>query len=88
MCDGNLATAVKPMSLAMIRRMGVLLGLTAALSACGAHALKTDTPAVAVRPELAFNQYPLDTIYNENMYFSKEAASGGRTLTAGGCGCN
>ena len=76
------------MSRAMTHRTALLVALCAALSACGAHRLKADAPAAGIRPELAFDQYPADAIFNENMYFSKEAASGGRTLGGGGCGCN
>ncbi len=76
------------MSLTMIRRLILLAALGAILQGCGAHATQAAAAAVAVRPQLAFNDYPLDAAFNEEMYFSKEAASGGRTLGGGGCGCN
>ena len=31
---------------------------------------------------------PLQTALNEHLYFSREAASGGRGVGGGGCGCN
>ena len=65
-----------------------MLALAAALAGCGARVNRSEVPATAVRPELAFDGYPLDTAFNEEMYFSKEAASGGRTLGGGACGCN
>ena len=65
-----------------------MLALGAALAGCGAPVNRPEVLATAVRPELAFDAYPLDTAFNEQMYFSKEAASGGRTLGGGACGCN
>jgi len=31
---------------------------------------------------------PLDTTFSEHVYFSREAASGGRGVGGSGCGCN
>jgi hypothetical protein len=31
---------------------------------------------------------PLATAFSEHMWFSREAASGGRGVGGGGCGCN
>ena len=31
---------------------------------------------------------PLTIAFDEHMYFSREAASGGRGVGGGGCGCN
>ena len=31
---------------------------------------------------------PLGTAFNEHVFFSREAASGGRGVGGGGCGCN
>ena len=31
---------------------------------------------------------PLGVAFNEHIYFSREAASGGRGVGGGGCGCN
>ena len=31
---------------------------------------------------------PLGVAFDEHMYFSREAASGGRGVGGGGCGCN
>ena len=43
---------------------------------------------VLARPEMALDAYPVDTAFDEHIYFSKEAASGGRGFGGGGCGCN
>ena len=31
---------------------------------------------------------PMDDAFDEHVYFSKEASSGGQGLGGGGCGCN
>ncbi len=40
------------------------------------------------RREMQVNSYPLQTAAEDHIYFSKEAASGGRGFAGGGCGCN
>ena len=43
---------------------------------------------ILARPEMQLDAAPLDTAFDEHIYFSKEAASGGRGFGGGGCGCN
>lgn len=43
---------------------------------------------ILARPEMALNSAPLDAAIDDHIYFSKEAASGGRSFGGGGCGCN
>ena len=40
------------------------------------------------RHEMQLNPYPLQAAADDHIYFSKEAASGGRSFAGGGCGCN
>jgi uncharacterized protein YceK len=40
------------------------------------------------RPEMAFEGDKLQTRFNEHIYDSREAASGGAGVGGGGCGCN
>ena len=37
---------------------------------------------------MSFNPAPMLQAVDEHIYFSKEAASGGRGFAGGGCGCN
>jgi hypothetical protein len=32
--------------------------------------------------------HPLDSAFDDHIYFSKEASSGGQSFAGGGCGCN
>jgi hypothetical protein len=40
------------------------------------------------RPAMQFDADRLEASFIEHIYFSKEAASGGRGVGGGGCGCN
>ena len=40
------------------------------------------------RPDMQLNAEPLQSAYEDHIYFSKEASSGGRGFGGGGCGCN
>jgi len=43
---------------------------------------------VLADPAMALNRDPLEIEFDEHIYFSKEASSGGRGFGGGGCGCN
>ena len=43
---------------------------------------------ILARPTMQLDANPLDLAFDEHVYFSKEAASGGRGFAGGGCGCN
>jgi hypothetical protein len=38
--------------------------------------------------EMRADRDPLDDTFAEHVYFTREAASGGRGVGGGGCGCN
>jgi hypothetical protein len=40
------------------------------------------------KPEMMFDADPLQSRFEQHVYFSKEAASGGYGVGGGGCGCN
>jgi Domain of unknown function (DUF4266) len=61
---------------------GLLLG------GCTTVGVKPWQREVLARPEMAIAAYPLDAATDDHIYFSKEAASGGRSFGGGGCGCN
>ena len=70
------------------RRMVLGIALVAMLSGCSAVGVKPWERGTLARPEMALDAYPVDTSFDEHVYFSKEAASGGRGFGGGGCGCN
>ncbi|MBN8847160.1 MULTISPECIES: DUF4266 domain-containing protein [unclassified Sphingomonas] len=69
----------------MIKLVGAATCL-ALLSGCvGVHPWQRDLLA---RNAMQLNAYPRVIAFREHIYFSKEAASGGRSFDGGGCGCN
>lgn len=38
--------------------------------------------------QMALTSAPIDAALDDHIYFSKEASSGGRSFSGGGCGCN
>jgi len=70
-----------------VRMMAGLL-LVAALGGCSSIGIKPWEREILAKPEMALDAYPIDTSFDEHVYFSKEAASGGRGFGGGGCGCN
>jgi hypothetical protein len=80
----------------MNRRSRILFLFAAVAAACASSGCST-TKAVRVKPwERAYladstmdpNRDPLATAMAEHIYFSREAAQGGRGVGGAGCGCN
>jgi hypothetical protein len=67
----------------------VILALCGLMSACsGFPTVQPWEKGNLSKPEMTFEDDPLDKAYVEHIYFSKEAASGGGGIGGGGCGCN
>lgn len=64
----------------------VVLGCS--LCGCAALGVKPWQRETLARPEMALSANPLDAAIDDHIYFSKEAANGGRSFGGGGCGCN
>jgi hypothetical protein len=61
----------------------------ASLSACGiAQPVQPWEKGTLARPEMTFSSNRLESKFDEHVYTSKEAASGGASVGGGGCGCN
>ncbi len=73
------------------RLHAVGIGLVALLGLGGCTSLPPVQPwekGVLARPAMTFEYEPVDAMYAEHIYSSKEAASGGTGVSGGGCGCN
>ena len=83
----SLTTAPVPRAWALT----VVLALAAGLGEC-ALAPKVNVAAFEkgdlARPAMQFDADRLEASFADHIYFSKEAASGGRSVGGGGCGCN
>ncbi len=77
------------------RRRIVLLALAASalgLSGCAHPGVKLGAAPwerdVLARKSMQLAKEPALLAFDDHTYFSKEAASGGRSFDGGGCGCN
>lgn len=70
------------------RRCTTLLGITLVICGCSSLGIKPWQREILARPEMALTAHPLDAAIDDHIYFSKEAANGGRSFGGGGCGCN
>jgi hypothetical protein len=58
------------------------------LAGCSTTGVAPWERGVLARPDMQLDAYPLEASLDDHIYFSKEAASGGRGFGGGGCGCN
>ncbi len=65
----------------------LIIGITL-LSACSSMGVDPWDRDLLAKSSMAINSSPLDQSIDDHVYFSKEAASGGRSFAGGGCGCN
>jgi hypothetical protein len=74
------------MSRSLFRTVALLV--LASLAGCSTVGIKPWERDILARPEMALDAAPVDTALDEHIYFSREAAGGGRGFGGGGCGCN
>jgi starvation-inducible outer membrane lipoprotein len=68
-----------------------ILALTLALSLSACLSITPVQPwekGQLAKPDMAFDADPLDKLFKEHTYSSKESALGGAGVGGGGCGCN
>jgi hypothetical protein len=70
----------------MMKTVTLLFALL--LSGCSSMGVEPWQRDVLAREDMAVDNAPLDSAFNDHIYFSKEASSGGRGFSGGGCGCN
>jgi hypothetical protein len=70
----------------MNARRWMLIGALAVLAAC--TPVKPWQREILARPDMQVSADPVGEGFEDHIYFSKEASSGGRAVGGGGCGCN
>ncbi|MYM25629.1 DUF4266 domain-containing protein [Duganella sp. FT135W] len=70
------------------RTLIVLCSVVASLSGCALPPVQPWEKGQLARTDMLLQGDPLGARFNEHIYASKEAASGGSAVGGGGCGCN
>ena len=65
-----------------------LLSSSLFVSGCSSLGVEPWQRDVLARDDMAVDNAPLDSAFDDHIYFSKEASSGGQGFSGGGCGCN
>lgn len=65
-----------------------LLAFVLFTNACSSLGVKPWERETLSKSEMQFGIHSLEDSFDDHVYFSKEASSGGRSFSAGGCGCN
>jgi hypothetical protein len=79
---------MKIRSVVRMRLLGLVF-LIAQLSGCvSIDPVQPWQKGTLARPEMTFDDDPLEKGFREHIYSSKESASGGSGVGGGGCGCN
>jgi hypothetical protein len=64
------------------------LCLSLLLTGCAGMGVEPWERDLLAKDSMQLNPDYLDNFYDEHIYFSKEATSGGQGVGGGGCGCN
>lgn len=62
--------------------------MTVVLSSCASMGVEPWERDLLAKDSMQLVPNFLDNFYDEHIYFSKEASSGGQGVGGGGCGCN
>jgi hypothetical protein len=68
-------------------RLSAIAALLVA-TGCSSLGVKPWERNLLARDDMLMTADPLDLAFDEHIYFSKEASSGGQGFAGGGCGCN
>ncbi len=71
-----------------MNRYVLVIALFITLQGCSSLGVKPWQKATLANDEMLITADALDLSFDEHIYFSKEASSGGQGFSGGGCGCN
>ncbi len=72
----------------MHRFQAILTGICIISLLSGCTQVRPWERGYLAREEMAWEVDPLESLLNDQIFFSKEASSGGNSAAGGGCGCN
>lgn len=76
------------MKTSTMKALMFLMVMVAGVAASGCAEVKPWQRNILAQPAMQLDRDSMDTYVDEHIYFSKEAATGGRGIGGGGCGCN
>ncbi len=69
-------------------RVAMLVAAAGLLGGCAHFGVKPYERELLAQPDMQVDPNPIDSAFNDHIYFSIEGSSGGRSFGGGGCGCN
>lgn len=69
-------------------KLAVILPIIASVAGCSSMGVEPWERDLLAKKEMALTSSPIDSAFDDHIYFSKEASSGGKGFGGGGCGCN
>ena len=72
----------------ILHRILLITSVVLASAGCSSIDVKPWDRDLLARQSMQLDAAPLDSGFDDHIYFSKEASSGGRGFGGGGCGCN
>ncbi|VAX28893.1 putative lipoprotein [hydrothermal vent metagenome] len=70
------------------QKLTLLLIVFSLCSACANMGAKPWEHDLLAEKSMSVDPNPIQSSFDDHIYFSKEASSGGRSYGGGGCGCN
>lgn len=72
----------------MYKNLLLLILISTSLAACSGLGVEPWERDILSKPEMQPIASAVDSAFDDHIYFSKEASSGGASFGGGGCGCN
>lgn len=69
-------------------KRALLFSLIVSATGCSSLGVEPWERDLLAKKEMALTSSPIDAAFDDHIYFSKEASSGGKGFGGGGCGCN
>jgi Domain of unknown function (DUF4266) len=74
--------------LRLATRVALPVAALVALGGCSSLGVQPWERDLLAKPSMQLSTSPVIDALDDHIYFSKEAATGGRSFGGGGCGCN
>lgn len=71
-----------------MKKQSIFILIILFISGCSSLGVQPWEKDLLSKKEMQFGANALESSFEDHTYFSKEGSSGGRSFSAGGCGCN